>query len=141
MFFNMFPQMVYTLDDYQSGRLVTDIARRITLSNELKNNTSFFDLYDIKDGETPEMISSDIYGSPMYHWIVLMANDIIDPRFDWPLSQPNLVEYCKTKYGSANIYATHHYINSDGYEVNSDAVGATSVSNFTYEDTQNEGKR
>lgn len=141
MYFNMFPQMIYTLDDYANGQLVTDIIRRVSISDEIKNNSSFYDLYDIKDGDTPELVASEIYGSPLYHWIVLLANDIIDPRFDWPLSQPNLVEYCKSKYGTGNVYSTHHYINSDGYEVNSTAVDATSVSNFTFEDAANEKKR
>ena len=141
MYFSMFPQMLYTLDDYSSGQLVTDITRRVKLSDELKNNTAFFDLYDVVDGETPEHIADKVYGDSQYHWVVLLTNEIIDPRYDWPLTQPDLVDYCKSKYGSANVYATHHYIDANGYTVNSTEAGATSVSNFTYEDGVNETKR
>lgn len=141
MYFNMFPKILYTLDDGSSAQVIQDVTRRIILSPELKNNNSLYDLYDVRDGETPELVADRFYKNPMYHWVVLHANDIIDPRFDWPLSQVNLIEYCKTKYGSDNVYSTHHFIDGNGYEVNSDAVGATSISNFGYEDSLNESKR
>ena len=141
MYFEMFPQIIYTQDDYATGQIVPDVLRRIRLSDELKSNNSFYDEYDVKDGETPEIVASYFYRNPQYHWIILVTNDIVYPRFDWPMTQPNLVEYCKSKYGTANIYSTHHFTNASGYEVNSTAVGAVPVSNFTFEDEQNEGKR
>lgn len=141
MYFEMFPSMLYTLDNGVSAQVIQDILRRVQLSDELKSNGSFFDLYDVKDGETPEMVASRWYGNPQYHWIILLANEIIDPRFDWPMSQVNLIEYCKDKYTSSNIYLTHHYVDADGYEVNMNATGATPVSNFQYEDEINESKR
>lgn len=141
MYFNMFPVMLYTQDDGLSAQAIQDIARRITLSDELKNNNSLFDLYDVQDGETPEIVADKFYKNSQYHWVILLTNDIVDPRYEWPLSQNNLVEYCKTKYGDANLYATHHFVNANGFEVNSTAFGAVPVSNFQYEDDTNEDKR
>lgn len=141
MYFNSLPLMLYTLDDGSSAQVVPDIIRRVVLSDELKNNNSLFDLYDVTEGDTPELVSYKLYRDSQYHWVILITNDMIDPRYDWPLTQVNLVNFCKSKYGSDNVYATHHYINSDGYEVNSNAEGATSVSNFAYEDGINENKR
>ena len=131
----------YTLDDGVSAQVVQDILRRVKFSDELKSNNAFFDQYDIKDGETPEMVALRFYRDPQYHWVVLLANDIVDPRFDWPMTQTNLVEYCKTKYGDSSLYSTHHYVNAAGYEVNSNDPEAASVSNFQYEDEINESKR
>ena len=37
-------------------------------------------------GDTPEIIASKYYGDPEKHWIVLLANDIINPFFDFPLN-------------------------------------------------------
>ena len=104
MFFEKFPYLYYTLDDKNTYQIVPDILRRIKLSEELKNNNAFFDQYDIRDGETPEMLADKFYGNPMLHWVILLANDIIDPRFDWPLDYYNLVEFCKGKYGEHSIY-------------------------------------
>lgn len=141
MYFSKFPAIFYTQDNNVSLQIIADITRRITLSKELKDNNAFYDLYDVKDGETPEIVSARMYGNAQYHWIILLANDTVDPRFDWPLSQVNLVEYCRSKYGDSQIYSTHHYIDTNGNEVNSNAPGATSVSNFQFEDSENEKKR
>lgn len=118
MFFEKFPLLLYTLDDGKTLQAVPDILRRAVLSDELKKNSSYFDQYDIKDGETPEIVSNYWYGNSNLHWLILLANDIIDPRFDWPLSYLNLIEYCKGKYGDNNIYAIHHYVNAQDYIIN-----------------------
>jgi len=118
MFFAKFPYLQYTLDNGKTQQLIPDILRRLKLSDELKNNASFFDQYDIKDGETPEIVAARLYGNPELHWIILLTNDIIDPRFDWPLNYYNLIEYCKGKYGANNIYKLHHYVNRQEYIVN-----------------------
>jgi hypothetical protein len=53
----------------------------------------------------------------------------------------DLNKFITKKYGSANIYATHHYEDANKYEVDSDASGATAVSNYIYEETLNDSKR
>jgi len=139
MYFEYFPTTLYTLDDRTTVQLVTNIFLRNVINEDIKKNLSLFDEYDIKDGETPELLSFKFYRTSKLHWILLHYNDILDPRFDWPLSTQNLIKYCESKY--TNINATHHYVNSDGFIVNSNEVGALSVSNFTYEEEVNESKR
>ena len=117
MFFEKFPLFQYTLDDGASIQTLPDILRRIKISEELKKNNSFFDQYDVKDGETPEIVAQNWYGDSNLHWIILLSNDIIDPRFDWPMSYYNLVEFCKGKYGAVNINRLHHYVNRNEYIV------------------------
>lgn len=141
MYFNMFPVMLYSLDNGRTAQAVQDIARRITMSSELKENSAVYDLYDVRDGETPEIVADKFYKNPQYHWVVLLYNDIIDPRYEWPLGQSDLIAYCKSKYGENNLYATHHYVNAKGFQVNSTAFGATPVSNFQHEEQLNENKR
>jgi hypothetical protein len=141
MYFKKFPLDLYSLDDTKSIQLVTDILRRITLNEEIKNNNSIFDEYDIKEGETPERLADKIYGDTNYHWVILHVNNIIDPRFDWPLTNYQLEQMVKSKYGSNNIQAIHHYENVDGNWVNSNFPSATVISNFVYEEKLNEEKR
>lgn len=141
MYFQNFPKTYYTLSNVETVQVVTDITRRIDLVNEIKKNNAFFDSYDVIDGETPEIVADKFYNDPELYWVILTANDILDPRFEWPLSYVNLLNYCENKYGAANVYLTHHYQNSDGYVVNSSAATAVSVSNFDFESTVNEDKR
>ena len=70
----------------------------------------------MQDGETPEIVADLFYNNPQLHWIILHANEIVDPRFEWPLDEYNLYRITSTKYNSAE--AIHHYENGSGNIVN-----------------------
>lgn len=139
MYFNLLPYTYYTLDDNQSVQIIQNLTLKVIINDKIKNNYSIMDEYDVVDGETPEIVSYKIYRTPQLHWFILLTNDIVDPRFEWPLSNYDLIQYCEGKY--TNPYDTHHWENTDGYVVNETAPGAVSVSNFQYEDRLNESKR
>jgi len=120
MYFNSFPSTFYSLDNRASVQIVTNIFLRSVFTDELKNNFSVFDEYDIVDGETPEITAFKIYGNSELHWILLHLNDIIDPRYDWVLSQQQLKTYVETLYGSIN--AIHHYEDSDGNTIQANVI-------------------
>lgn len=105
-YFNFFPTTPYTnSDDSTSYDTVTNIIARFAFETSLKQNSSLFYPYNIQDGDTPETIAYKYYGSAEKHWIVLMFNDIIDPQYDWPLSQRNIITFINDKYsknGAAN---------------------------------------
>ena len=107
MYFQNFPYTYYSLDNTRTVQVVTDITNRAVISDEVKINLGLYDEYDIKDGETPELVADRFYNNPELHWIVLQYNDIIDPRFDWPLDTNNLTRYVTGKYYSLN--GIHHY--------------------------------
>ena len=105
-FFNYYPKTFYTSNTKSSGLdSVTNIISRFGFENRLKENSSAFYKYQVKDSDTPEIIASKYYDNPERHWIVLLFNDIIDPQFDWPLDNNTLIEFIGTKYtanGAAN---------------------------------------
>jgi len=141
MYFEKFPQDLYSLDDLESVQVITNILRRVTLSDELKSNSSIYDVYDIKEGDTPEKLADKFYNNSNYHWVILHINDILDPRFDWPLSSLELEQFVKSKYGIAYIQSTHHWEDANKNWVNSSYPNSTAISNYTYEDRLNEEKR
>jgi hypothetical protein len=101
-FFNNFPATFYTNSDTSNSLdTVTNIIARFGFESSLKENSSGFYKYTIKDSDTPEIIASKFYDNPERHWIVLLFNDIIDPQFDWPLKSDTLITYINDKY-SAN---------------------------------------
>ena len=117
-FFSDFPTIGYTLDDNSTQQVVVDIFRRVLFSKEYKDNSSYYEKYYILDGETPEELSFRFYGTTNLHWLILMVNNIIDPRFEWPLSEQNLVKHVEKKYGGKqNIFATNRAKNKKGYQV------------------------
>ena len=134
MYFKSFPYTYYSLDNTATAQLITNITTRIALSDEVKNNLSIYDEYDIKDGETPEIVADRFYGNPQLHWIILHTNEILDARFDWPLTSDNLNKYIAGKYASAS--AVHHHIDVDSNYTNANVTLTSSAefSNFSIND-------
>jgi hypothetical protein len=56
--------------------------------------------YVVVEGDTPEIVSYKFYGTPLYHWVVLIVNDIVNPREEWPLSENQLINKIALKYST-----------------------------------------
>jgi len=115
---------------------MTDITTNIRFRKEILSNVTTYDSYDIKDGDTPEILAEKIYGSPEYHWVIMLANNRYDYLADWPLTYSALQEYVDSKYG-ATADSIRHYEDANGHVV----MGGVSVSNREYEERINERKR
>jgi len=147
MYFKEFPLYQYDFDSKgQSVKLVTDLLRRVAVNAKVQANTLLFDKYDVKDGETPEIVADLYYGNSNYHWVVVLLNDITS-WFDWPLDAVAYSKYLDDKYGD-NVDGVHHYeiAQTSGdttikLEVSSDTSGATVVTNREYEDRLQDEKR
>lgn len=143
MYFKRFPVIYYpvTINGVQQYASLKDVTINVRFIKEFVSNITLYDFYDIVDGETPEIISEKFYGTPLYHWIIMLINERYDYLEDFPISYNQLRENAVENYGEENIYATHHYENSDGYVVSSNYPLAASVSNMDYEERRNESKR
>ena len=109
MYFSAFPYIVYdSVGDY-NFKVTTNLLRRVALRAKVKQNTLVFDTYDLREGETPEIIAHKLYGDPTLHWIVLMSNDISDRYHQWPMKAGQFNQYLIDKYGLAGIDSIHHY--------------------------------
>jgi hypothetical protein len=112
-FFDIFPKRPYDInrEQYSNYVLTTDILFRLSfIKNVLENSTSYYE-YTLTDEDRPEILAEKLYGNPEAHWIILLANDMIDPQYDWPLDYRSFLNYVTSKYGSvANAQTTiHHY--------------------------------
>ena len=113
-FLDLFPKIPYGIEKalYRSNyNVVTDITFRFGFIKGILNNISAYYLYTIKDSETPEILAEYVYNDPEAYWIILYANDIYDPQYDWPLNYSNFQNYIISKYGSLAAAQTdiHHY--------------------------------
>ena len=142
MYFDNFPTFLYPfkINDKIEYKLVKDISQNVRVRKEILSKVTLYDEYDIRDGETPEIIAEKIYGSPLYHWVVMLCNDRYNYVDDFPLTIPQLEKHIDNKYGS-HKYDTHHYVDINGFIVDSSVSGAASVSNYDYQFTLNENKR
>ena len=151
MYFDTFPVIPYdSVGDY-NFKEVTNILRRVRLRAKIKTNVMLFDTYDVKEGETPEMIADKLYGNPELHWVVLMVNDITDRFHQWPMNFSQFNQYVAEKYDDVN--GIHHYevAQESGdtsikiwVENDSDTnaySGATAITNYEYEQSEQDRKR
>jgi hypothetical protein len=101
-YFNYFPKTFYKSED-MSLDAVTNITSRIDVLKKVRENSNLWTEYSINEGDTPEIIASRVYNDPEKHWVILMLNNIVDPMFDWPLQQVQLIKFMDKKYeASAN---------------------------------------
>jgi hypothetical protein len=126
MYFENFPITYYSLHDTSNIKLITNITARVKINDELKNTLGLYDEYDVQDGETPEIVAEKYYSNPELHWIILLYNDILDPRFDWVLSSNDLIRVIESKYN--NINAVHHYEDANGVYTNGNVYLQSNVS-------------
>ena len=105
MYFEKFPKILY---DFNIGsnieyKVVTDVTRNVRILKEILSNITLYDEYDIRDGDTPEIIADKFYGSPMYHWIVMMTNERYDYVNDFPLPIFELEKHIEDVYGFTSV--------------------------------------
>ncbi len=131
---NYFKNFNYTISNEQ---IITNLLNRVKIKDVgyiLK--TKVYLPYFIKDGDRPETIAEEYYGSTSYFWIILFANDIKNIYEDWPRTQEALDEYITYKYKTLEeaTSTTHHYEDEYGNHVTGYAGNNLLVMNDTSND-------
>ena len=105
MYFKEFPVVPYPfyIGDTRSYAIARNVLRRVAFSDRINSQSAFIE-YDIKDGERPEHIANRVYGNANHHWIILLANNIIDPYQGWYKSQMAMEQYIQKKYSGTAVY-------------------------------------
>ena len=97
---------------------VKNIFRRAKLRDDLQNNFTVFDKFQIPEGARPDIVAEELYGSSQFDWVVLTTAGIINVRSEWPLSNRDLYNYAYNKYGeslnSVRFYETTKVKDSSG---------------------------
>tara|TARA_B100000123_G_scaffold208634_1_gene157752 strand:- start:6 stop:653 length:648 start_codon:yes stop_codon:yes gene_type:complete len=80
---------------------VKNVFRRAKMRDDLQNNFTLFNKYEIPMGARPDTVAEDLYGSAQFDWVVLTVAGIINVRNEWPLNPKDLFDYSLNKYGDA----------------------------------------
>jgi hypothetical protein len=125
--------------DY-NGVLVTDITRRFAISDGVKEFKDEYYKTQIKQHQTPEVVSSVLYGTPDYWWVICAINDVYDPFYDWVMSDNEVYAYTEKKYDDIN--GIHHFQDAEYnvYENNNAESTLEPITNIEYEMYQNDLK-
>ena len=133
-YFKYFDTIGYDVRGIKNQPIINNITNMVKYQ-------SFFVMHSIVEGETPEYLAYEYYGDAELHWVILYAQQMTNPYYDWPLRYYDLKKFVTKKYGVANMNAVHHYEDADGFQVDSTASGATAITNFLHEETLNDAKR
>jgi hypothetical protein len=149
MYFSSFPTIPYDSVGNGDFKMVTNLLKRVSIRSKVKANVSVFDTYDVKEGETPEMIADKLYDDSQLHWIVLMMNNITDRYHQWPKNNNQFLSFIRDKYD--NPQGIHHYeinqvsgdttIKIDIGTDNTDYPTATPITNWNYEEDRQDALR
>ena len=103
-YFRNLPKVRYDINGAEPNKFlnVTNIMKRISFKPSVIEDISQYYPYRVKDGERPDIISHQKYGSVAYAYLIMLINDIYDPIFDWPLSAQQFEKYLTNKYGSVS---------------------------------------
>ena len=78
-----------------------NLFRRTKLRDDLQNNFTLFDKYEIVEGMRPDNVAQELYESDQFDWVVLLVAGITNVRNEWPLSNRDLYHYALDKYGDS----------------------------------------
>ena len=141
-----FPTIDYDPTGSGDTKRIQDIITRIKVRDGIRERASLFAKHNVMEGESPEILSYIYYGDVKYYWTILVLNKMYNRYYDWPMTERHLRDYVNDTYTDPD--AVHHYevAQSSGdtntmLRVESDADGATSVSNFVYERDLNDERK
>ena len=92
MYFKSFPTTIW------DNKEMVDISRRAAVMKKLKGDPYAFIPYTIQQGDTIEMIAYYYYGDAKLSWLIMLANDIIDPYCDFWKEDSVLESFIVNKY-------------------------------------------
>ena len=156
MYFDSFPKIFYDSVGQGNPKVVTNLLRRVAIRAKVKTNTMLYDTYDVKSGETPEIIADKLYQDPELHWIVMLVNNITDRYHQWPMKEQQFNTFLNEKYDNPD--GVHHYeisqesgdtstkievyANEALYTGDTDFYNsATTITNREYEEREQDKKR
>jgi hypothetical protein len=93
-YFTFFPKTVY------DNQTVVDLTKRVQIIEDLRSNPYGLLPYTVKDDERPEDVSLYYYGDQNKVWMIYLANNIVDPYTQWPMSTENLDKTIIAKYSA-----------------------------------------
>lgn len=85
--------------DY-GGRHVIDITSRAAVMDSIRADPLVFYPYELREGQRADIVADAYYDDPHLHWLLYLANDVLDPYHDWHMSGRDFETYVASKYGS-----------------------------------------
>jgi len=130
-YFRQVPNFAY-INRTKEGKNLSDytvtknLFKRAKLRDDIFQNLAYFEKYQIVGDERPDNVAFKIYDDETLDWIVLLSNNILDVKTEWPMTQRTFDKYVLD------------YDNGEYQEARNFTIAVT---NFEYEIELEEKKR
>ena len=170
-YFDLFPNV--ELPSYSEKRsssydtiIVKNLFKRGKVREDFFQNVAAFNKFVVEGDDRPDNVAQQLYQDDQLDWVVLLSNNIINVRDEWPMSQYDFQRYIDNKYDPVQLGQIHHYETKEirlpngvlvlqaGLEVDADFTfsysyestdyninDVISISNLEYEIKKNDDKR
>lgn len=146
-YFKHFPKVFHSRDNFvQDFEYVTNLCVRYKIFDDVLSNVSAFYDYTVTDGERPDTIAHKYYGDSTYAWLIIAANQYVNPLWEWPLTDAQFNSYIASEYGSvatakADIEFYYKKLNGRKYIVDANQSYDETQTAFEFEQEINENRR
>jgi len=149
-YFSQLPDFEY-VNRTEDGKRISDytqvknLFKRGKLREDIFQETTFFEQYQIQGDDRPDNVAEKVYGDATLDWVVLLSNNIINLYEEWPLPQASFDSYILEKYNNDydKLYnGIHHYesnevVNSQGVVIFPKGVRVGAAQSVSYFDEVN----
>lgn len=93
-YFTKFPLLSY------ANTTCRDLTKRVTINAEVRTNTDLYYPVEIGAGFRADELAEAYYEDEEMDWMVYLMNKIVDPYYEWYISEINFNDFIIEKYGS-----------------------------------------
>jgi hypothetical protein len=124
-YFDKFPLISY------ANNITVNITERAVLINKLYSNPNLFYPYDVVNGERPDTIANRYYDDSYMSWMLYFTNKIIDPYYEWYMSQDVFNSYIVKKYSSYALASSKTKYYRNNWYSQTDSISVTAFNALT----------
>ena len=88
---------------------VKNLFKRGKIREDFFQNATTFYQYTVNGDDRPDNVAKEVYDNINLDWVVLLSNNILNIRDEWPMSQYDFQRYLSNKYDSVQLSQIHHY--------------------------------
>ena len=104
-----YPSLLKTRESNVDFVQTKNLFRRVKVREDLFGNFMQFEKYKVVGDERPDNVAEKVYDNDDLDWVILLSNNIIDIKNDWPLTQSQFNEFVNEKYTPQQLVSIHHY--------------------------------
>ena len=124
-FFSQFPKIQYDINANGVKTDITDMFRYVDVKEGFIDDYTTYAYYDIIEGERPDVVSNNLYGTPDYYWTFFVINESLKQGLNtWPKSYRQFELMLEQDYEeySTLIFIPEQYPVARKYENNFEMV-------------------